>query len=137
MIFSHKYLKRKLGTRNCLFIEKKKKSLCGDQKSCARGPGTSNFFYLVLLRYFEIYINPINNVKRRVKGQGEQFVSQPKCIQEYNEGMGGLDQMDRLLQSYRPTIHMRKWWFALFVNLLNASVTASWRLYLWPTQKVR
>ena len=80
-------------------------------------------------------IDPINNVKRRVKGQGEQFVSQPKCIQEYNEGMGGVDQMDRLLQSYRPTIHMRKWWFALFVNLLNASVTTSWRLYLMANPK--
>lgn len=73
--------------------------------------------------------NPVHTVLRRVKGKGQVPVSQPRMIKNYNEGMGGVDQLDRLLQSYRPSIHMRKWWWALFVNLLNASVAAAWRFY--------
>ena len=45
------------------------------------------------------------------------------------ERMSGVDQLDRLLQSYHPAIHMRKRWWALFVNILNASVASSWRFY--------
>ena len=43
--------------------------------------------------------------------------------------MGGVDLMDRLLASYRPRIRGKKWWWPLFVNVLNVSVVASWRLH--------
>ena len=81
-------------------------------------------------------VEPMNTVRRRVKGQGELSVNQ--CIQEYNEGMGGVDQLDRLLQSYCPKVQMRKWWWALFVNVINASIATGWRLYQManPTDKM-
>ena len=43
--------------------------------------------------------------------------------------MGGVDLMDRLLESYRPTIRGKKWYWTLFVNFLNVTVVAAWRIY--------
>jgi len=53
------------------------------------------------------------------------------CISHLFEltGMGGIDLMDRLLGSYRPTITSKKWWWPLFLNALNVSVVAAWRIY--------
>ena len=62
-------------------------------------------------------VNPLNTVLRRVKGKGEIPVNQPKSVQEYNEGMGGVDQFDRLLQSYRPKIQV-SFYFYEFLCIL-------------------
>ena len=43
--------------------------------------------------------------------------------------MGGVNKIDRLLESYRPATTMKKWWFSIFVNLVNISVVAAWRLF--------
>ena len=43
--------------------------------------------------------------------------------------MGGVDLMDRLLAAFRPTIRGKKWWWPLFLNVVNVSVVAAWRLY--------
>ena len=37
--------------------------------------------------------------------------------------------MDRLLESYRQATAMKKWWLSLFVNIVNVSVAAAWRLF--------
>ena len=51
-------------------------------------------------------------------------------VRLYNEGIGGVDLMDRLLASYRPSICRKKWWWLLLTtNILNVSVTAAWRLH--------
>ena len=36
-------------------------------------------------------------------------VGQPNVIKAYNEGMRGMDMMDRLLESYRQGTTMKKW----------------------------
>jgi hypothetical protein len=71
---------------------------------------------------------PLQSTKRRVK-KDLLKVSQPFLIRKYNEGMGGVDLLDRLLGAYRPTILGKKWWWPLFVNAVNMSVVAAWRLY--------
>ena len=43
--------------------------------------------------------------------------------------MGGVDMMDRLLESYRPARTMKNWWFSLFVNIVNVSLVAAWQLF--------
>ncbi len=43
--------------------------------------------------------------------------------------MGGVDLLDRMLGSYRPTLCNKKWWRNLFVNALNMAVAASWFLH--------
>ena len=35
-------------------------------------------------------------------------VDQPAVIANYNNGMGGVDLMDRALSDYRPSIHRKK-----------------------------
>lgn len=72
--------------------------------------------------------NPIHKVKRRVKG-GEKEVTQPHLINSYNKGMGGVDLMDRLSETYRPTIRGKKWYWPLFVNLINVVMIAAWRIH--------
>ena len=41
-------------------------------------------------------------------------VSQPNVIKAYNEGMTGVDMVDRLLESYRPGATMKKCFFLFF-----------------------
>jgi len=49
---------------------------------------------------FETHL-PVRSVGQRVKGQSNTCVSQLNLVKSYNEGMGGVDVMDRLLRSYR------------------------------------
>ena len=37
--------------------------------------------------------------------------------------------MDRLLKAYRPTIRGKKRYWPLFVNLLNTTVVAAWKIH--------
>ena len=37
--------------------------------------------------------------------------------------------MDRLLEAYCPTIRGKKWYWPLFVNLLNTTVVAAWKIH--------
>ena len=53
----------------------------------------------------------------------------PKLVKLYNNGMGGLDVMDRLLGSYRSSIRGKKWYLPFVINGLNVSVVAAWRLH--------
>ena len=53
---------------------------------------------------------PVHEVRRRVKGQRVNNVQQPHLIHAYNQGMGGVDLMDRMLASYRPSIRGKKWY---------------------------
>ena len=43
--------------------------------------------------------------------------------------MGGVDLMNRLLEAYRLTIRGKKWYWPLFVNLLNTTVVAVRKIY--------
>lgn len=72
---------------------------------------------------------PVLSVTRRVKGSSQVAVTQPHLVKRYNDGMGGVDLMDRLLAAYRPTIRGKKWWWPLFLNVVNVSVVAAWRLH--------
>jgi len=72
---------------------------------------------------------PVQTANRRVKGSSSVPVTQPFMVRRYNEGMGGVDLMDRLLASYRPSIRGKKWWWPLLTNILNLSVVAAWRLH--------
>lgn len=55
-------------------------------------------------------------------------------IKAYNEGIGGVDLMNRLLQSYRPGTTMTETF--LFAKILNVSVGAIWRLFQRANSKV-
>ncbi|KRY09692.1 PiggyBac transposable element-derived protein 2 [Trichinella patagoniensis] len=59
----------------------------------------------------------------------EDKIPMPNIVKNYNESMGGVDTMDKLLSSYKPKMRSRKWWWNLFNNALNIAVVAAWRLH--------
>lgn len=72
---------------------------------------------------------PVFSVTCHVKGSPQVVVTQPYLVKRYNEGMGSVDVMHRLLAAYQPTIWGKKWWWPLFLNVVNVSVVAAWRLH--------
>uniref|UniRef100_A0A8P4GEV8 PiggyBac transposable element-derived protein domain-containing protein n=1 Tax=Dicentrarchus labrax TaxID=13489 RepID=A0A8P4GEV8_DICLA len=50
-------------------------------------------------------------------------VRQPKCIQEYNTHMGGVDLHDQFVSRYRVNIRSKKWWWPCFSWALNKHST--------------
>ena len=74
---------------------------------------------------------PEQTANRRI-GRELKKIPQPNLITlitKYNRGMGGVDLYDQLLGAYRPSIRGKKWWWPLFINVLNISVVAAWKIY--------
>ena len=80
-------------------------------------------------------VEPVRQVKRRVKNKGSVLVPQPHVVACYNKGMGGVDLVDRALADYRPSILGKKWYWTLLVNAINIAVVFSWRVYQLATDK--
>ena len=55
-------------------------------------------------------------------------VEQPKLINNYNQHMGGTDQMDQQIACYNPSMKNRKWYFPIFIFLLKTSCYNAWIL---------
>ncbi|KAL1480237.1 hypothetical protein MTO96_051205 [Rhipicephalus appendiculatus] len=73
---------------------------------------------------------PVGSAKRFSRRSNKKVdIPQPHLIKKYNEGMGGVDVMDRLLGSYRPRLRSKKWWWNLFSNGLNMAVIAGWLVH--------
>ena len=56
-------------------------------------------------------------------------VRQPKCIQDYNTHMGGVDPHDQFVNCYRVNIRSKKWWWPCFSWALNSAMVNSWCYY--------
>jgi DNA excision repair protein ERCC-6 len=73
---------------------------------------------------------PVSKAKRFCRVQKKKTdIPQPHLIKMYNEGMGGVDLLDRLLGTYRPHFRSKKWYWNLFNNALNMAVVAGWILH--------
>ncbi|KFM77194.1 PiggyBac transposable element-derived protein 3, partial [Stegodyphus mimosarum] len=73
---------------------------------------------------------PVSKAKRFCRAKQKKIhIPQPYLIKMYNEGMGGVDFLDRLLGSYRPTFRSKKWYWNLFSNALNMAVVVGWILH--------
>ena len=59
-----------------------------------------------------------------MKQQTNATIDMPFLVKQYNWGMSGIDTMDMLLGSYRPTIRGKKWYFPLVTNAINVSIAA-------------
>jgi DNA excision repair protein ERCC-6 len=53
-------------------------------------------------------------------------ILQPKIIQHYNNGMGGVDLFDQFRAKYRVAFRKRVWYYPIFRFLLNATVVNGW-----------
>ena len=47
-------------------------------------------------------------MKRRVKREPDARINQSQLIKQYNNGTGGVDDMDQLLGSYCPMVRGKK-----------------------------
>ena len=65
----------------------------------------------------------------RVKNEQKKTVDQLFLIKMYNKGIRSVDVCDRLLSSYRPGLRSRKWYWNVFLHMLNRSVVAAYEFY--------
>lgn len=72
---------------------------------------------------------PMGSAQRRVKQKGSVSVPQPYIVRSYNNGMGGVDLLDRALSECRPKINGKKWYWPLIINALNVGLVFCWRLF--------
>ena len=67
-------------------------------------------------------------MKRQVKSEPDERITQPQLIKQYNDGTGGVDVIDQLLGTYRSIIRGKKWYWPLIINAVNVSVVAAGRI---------
>ena len=69
----------------------------------------------------------------RKKRQGKQWqdvdVRQPKCIQDYNNYMNGVDRSDQILSSYNLLRKCVRWWKTLFFHMTDIACVNGYILF--------
>lgn len=91
----------------------------------------NNIVHLVSLFAGE---QPKNQKKRWCKTtKAKVDVCRPNVVQVYNEHMGGVDLMDRLIGQYRHTLRNKRWYMRIFYHFLNVAVANAW--ILWKMEK--
>ena len=63
-------------------------------------------------------------------------LNQPKYIADYNSHMDGVDKMDWLINKYRIKIRAKKWYFPLFMNMIDMAVVNAHVLYCMVNKKI-
>ena len=63
---------------------------------------------------------------QRPGGQRRTF---PKSIDDYNKNMGGVDRIDKLLETYDATRKTVRWYVKLAIHLIQIAVLNGWTLY--------
>lgn len=76
-------------------------------------------------------LEPMGTVKRWCTVKKEKTdVKIPLLFQNYNKGMGGVDELDQSISLYRIAIHGKKWWWVLFTYMVDMMVSNAWRLHV-------
>lgn len=63
-------------------------------------------------------------------------VSRPKIVAKYNQCMGGIDLIDRMISYYRMGIRSKKWTVKAIIHLLDMGIANAWILYRDDKQKL-
>ncbi|GFN78542.1 PiggyBac transposable element-derived protein 4 [Plakobranchus ocellatus] len=63
------------------------------------------------------------------KTRHDQQRTLPKCIDTYNKNMGGVDQIDQMLEPYDATRKTVHWYVKLAIHLIQIAVLNGWTLY--------
>uniref|UniRef100_A0A2C9K6K3 PiggyBac transposable element-derived protein domain-containing protein n=1 Tax=Biomphalaria glabrata TaxID=6526 RepID=A0A2C9K6K3_BIOGL len=75
-------------------------------------------------------IDDIDSVRRWSESAKSHIqVQRPKCVQVYNEFMGGVDKMDFLISKYRTKAKTRKWPVRMIFHFMDFSLVNSWLEY--------
>lgn len=74
--------------------------------------------------------DPLTNTKRYSRAEKKEIIiSQPNAIAKYNTHMGGVDLHDNGIANYRIRIRGKKWWWPLFINMIDSAMVNSWKIY--------
>lgn len=75
-------------------------------------------------------LHPLGSAKRYSQKEKKVVnIPIPKLIQDYNNGMGGVDLLDKQISLYRIRIRSKKWWWPLFTQMIDITVVNAWRIY--------
>lgn len=73
---------------------------------------------------------PLSSAQRYSAAEKKKItIKRPRCIEKYNQFMGGTDQMDSNINVYRVGLRGKKWWWPIFTWLLDAAIQNAWVLY--------
>ncbi len=70
--------------------------------------------------------------KRRIKEGGNwsrKEIRRPKCIEDYNQYMNGVDKSDQLISRYCVLIKSWRWWKTLFFHLIDMACVNSYIIF--------
>ena len=72
-------------------------------------------------------VQPVKNVQRwRRESKSKGNVPQPNVLHHYNMNMGGVDKHDWFAGKYSITIKGKKWYWNLFIRLLDMTMINAW-----------
>ncbi|CAG4978729.1 unnamed protein product [Parnassius apollo] len=73
---------------------------------------------------------PENKCRRWCKKTKQYIeINRPYAIQQYNENMGGVDMLDRVISFYRISARSKKWTVRLIFHLFDFAAAAGWLVY--------
>lgn len=67
--------------------------------------------------------------KKLKAGAAKIEIPIPSIIKSYNNGMGGVDQLDCFVNCYRISISSKKWYWCLITNMIDICVSNAWNLH--------
>lgn len=84
----------------------------------------------VLLASTNLQEHPVNECRRWSK-QDKSFilVKRPNMVAKYNESMGGIDLVDRMIAYYRMNARTNKWTVKTILHFTDLAIANSWILY--------
>lgn len=75
-------------------------------------------------------VEPLATAKRYDRKNKKMMnVQQPQVIADYNKNMGGVDLHDNGIANYRIRVRGKKWWWPLFINLIDSVLVNAWKIY--------
>ncbi|XP_068506345.1 piggyBac transposable element-derived protein 3-like [Syngnathus scovelli] len=74
--------------------------------------------------------HPLQKASRwSAKEKKKVAVDQPFVVQLYNRSMGGTERADQSIGLYRINMCRKKWWWPIFIWMLDAAVLNAWVLH--------
>ncbi|KAI8437382.1 hypothetical protein MSG28_011717, partial [Choristoneura fumiferana] len=72
---------------------------------------------------------PVEKTERYCKNaRAKVAVDCPKVVKEYNKHMGGVDLADMLIALYKTLFKCRRWYMAIFVQMIDICINNAWLL---------
>ena len=59
----------------------------------------------------------------------EISVHQPTAVHNYNQHMGGVNQLDQSVVAYRTRMRQKKWWWPIFIYFFDITIVKAWMLW--------